>query len=496
VSRLLLIAPMGLEARAVRRGAPEAHIVRSGIAPRRARRAAAALAGVPAAGVAVAGFGGALAPELEPGEVVVASDLRTRDGRIIAECPGAEIIAGMLRRRGVAAHVGPIASVRSPVLGAAREALRESSGAILVDMESAWLAPAGAGRPFTITRAVLDSPASANPLASARRAVRALGAAASVLSDWADAIRPRELILAAPRASCAGVERAIDVVERAIERYGAPVYMRKQIVHNRHVVTDLERRGAICVDQLEEIPDRATVVFSAHGVSPQVREQAQRKELNVIDATCPLVSKVHAEARRFAEDGYTIVLIGHEGHEEIEGTAGEVPARISVIAHEDEVDRLRVPDESRIAYLTQTTLAVDETKGIVSRLRERFPEIVGPRSDDICYATQNRQDAVRALATNCDLILVVGSRNSSNSNRLVEVARRHGCEARLIDDEGQLDPGWLAGARRVGVTAGASVPEQIVQRVVRSLGVLGPLELREQAVADERIKFALPREVR
>jgi 4-hydroxy-3-methylbut-2-enyl diphosphate reductase len=272
--------------------------------------------------------------------------------------------------------------------------------------------------------------------------------------------------------------------------------MRKQIVHNRHVVADLERRGAICVDELEEVPDRATVVFSAHGVSPRVREQAQRKELNVIDATCPLVSKVHAEARRFAADGYTIVLIGHEGHEEIEGTAGEVPARISVIAHEDEVDRLRVPDASRVAYLTQTTLAVDETKGIVSRLRERFPEIVGPRSDDICYATQNRQDAVRALARSCDLILVVGSRNSSNSNRLVEVARHHGCEARLIDDEAQLDPGWLASTRRVGVTAGASVPERIVQRVVRSLAVLGPLEVREQAVADERIKFALPREVR
>ncbi|MGB0095848.1 MAG: 4-hydroxy-3-methylbut-2-enyl diphosphate reductase, partial [Solirubrobacteraceae bacterium] len=319
----------------------------------------------------------------------------------------------------------------------------------------------------------------------------------SVLAaDWGPAIRPRELVRAAPRASCAGVERAIEVVERVLDRYGPPVYMRKQIVHNRHVVDELERRGAICVEELAEVPAGATVVFSAHGVSPQVREEAGRRQLNVVDATCPLVSKVHGEARRFADAGYTIVLIGHQGHDEVEGTTGEVPDKISVIASGEEVDQLNVPDSRRLAYLTQTTLAVDETRGIVERLRERFPEVVGPRSDDICYATQNRQDAVKALAASCELILVVGSANSSNSNRLVEVSVDHGCRARLLDDESQLDPSWLAGVGRVGVSAGASTPEGDVRRIERALTVLGPIEARTQAVADETVRFALPREVR
>ena len=216
----------------------------------------------------------------------------------------------------------------------------------------------------------------------------------------------------------------------------------------------------------------------------------------MVDATCPLVSKVHGEARRFADAGYTIVLVGHQGHDEVEGTTGEVPDKISVIASGEEVDQLNVPDPSRLAYLTQTTLAVDETRGIVERLRERFPEVVGPRSDDICYATQNRQDAVKALAASCELILVVGSANSSNSNRLVEVSADHGCRARLLDDESQLDPSWLAGVGRVGVSAGASTPERIVRRIERALTVLGPIEARTQAVADETVRFALPREVR
>jgi 4-hydroxy-3-methylbut-2-enyl diphosphate reductase len=323
-----------------------------------------------------------------------------------------------------------------------------------------------------------------------------LQAAAGVLDGWAQVIRPRELVLAAPRASCAGVERAIEVVERTLDRFGPPVYMRKQIVHNRHVVSELERRGAVCVDNLDEVPDGATVVFSAHGVSPQVREQARRKDLNVIDATCPLVSKVHAEARRFADDGYSIVLVGHEGHEEIEGTAGEAPSHVTVIDSAEEVDGLHVEDPGRVAYLTQTTLAVDETKGVVSRLRERFPDIVGPRSDDICYATQNRQDAVKALAGSCDLVLVVGSRNSSNSNRLVEVAERQGCKARLVDEQADINPSWFEGVKRVGVTAGASSPERIVSRVVGALEVLGPVSVAERAVAAEEVKFTLPREVR
>jgi 4-hydroxy-3-methylbut-2-enyl diphosphate reductase len=231
-------------------------------------------------------------------------------------------------------------------------------------------------------------------------------------------------------------------------------------------------------------------------VSPQVREQARRKELNVIDATCPLVSKVHAEARRFANDGFSVVLVGHEGHEEIEGTAGEAPSNVTVIASAEEVDALEVEDPHRVAYLTQTTLAVDETKGVVSRLRERFPDVVGPRSDDICYATQNRQDAVKALAETCDLMLVVGSRNSSNSNRLVEVAERHGCKAHLLDEQADIEPSWFDGVQRVGVTAGASSPERIVRRIVGALRVLGPLTVSEYAVAAEEVKFTLPREVR
>jgi 4-hydroxy-3-methylbut-2-enyl diphosphate reductase len=368
-------------------------------------------------------------------------------------------------------------------------------------MESVWLAPAGAGRPFVVLRAVLDTAERelwrpGATLAGLRRAGAALGEAAAALSEWAAVVAPRTIELAAPRAACAGVERAIEVVERTLDRYGPPVYMRKQIVHNRHVVSELEGRGAVCVDELDEVPDGSTVVFSAHGVSPRIREDARRKRLNVIDATCPLVSKVHAEARRFAEGGYTIVLIGHEGHEEIEGTMGEIPDAVRVIAREDEVQELRVEDPERVAYLTQTTLAVDETRAVISRLRERFPAVVGPRSDDICYATQNRQDAVRELAARCELVLVVGSRNSSNSNRLVEVAERHGARAMLIDEEAQIDPGWLAGVSRVGVTAGASSPDRIVKRIVAALSVLGPLELGERRVASETVRFTLPREVR
>ena len=497
---LLVLAPMGLEAALVRRGARSANVVTTGIGPRRARVAARRAALHRAAGVAVAGFGGALDPGLEQGEVVLASELRTRDGRVVGHCPGAAVLAGMLRRRGIPAHVGPIVSVNGPALGRGRKALLQG-GALLADMESAWLAQASAGRPLVVARVVLDTGHGSlrRPAASATAAVRAarsLRATAAMLAEWAQEIAPREVVLAAPRASCAGVERAIEVVERALDRYGPPVYMRKQIVHNRHVVDELERRGAICVDELEQVPDGATVVFSAHGVSPRVRSEAQRRHLNVVDATCPLVNKVHAEARRFGANRYTVFLIGHEGHEEVEGTSGEMPEQIRVIDPDGDIDGLDVPDSERVAYLTQTTLAVDETRGVIERLRARFPEIAGPRSDDICYATQNRQDAVRALAADCDLVLVVGSRNSSNSNRLVEVARRSGCAARLLDDESQLEPGWFAGMRRIGVTAGASSPERIVQRMVGALEVLGPLQRSEHAVADETVRFALPREVR
>jgi 4-hydroxy-3-methylbut-2-enyl diphosphate reductase len=501
LSSLLLLAPMGLEARALRRGASQARILRTGVGPRRARRAAgSAGASGDELAVAVVGFAGALSPELAPGDVVVATELRRRDGTVVATCPGAEVIAGLLRRHGLPVHTGPIVSVNAPALGAARRRLHQL-GALAVDMESAWLTPAAGGRPLAVVRVILDTPdrGLSRPvatLASLRRASRTLAAVVRPLEEWADTVGPRQVVLAAPRASCAGVERAIEAVERALDQFGAPVYMRKEIVHNRHVVSELERRGAVCVDELDEVPRGSTVVFSAHGVSPAVRESARDRQLNVIDATCPLVSKVHAEARRFAAGDYTIVLVGHEGHEEVEGTSGEVPDHIQVIASEEEVGELPVVDPGRVAYLTQTTLAVDETEGIVSRLRERFPSVVGPASDDICYATQNRQDAVKALASSCDLVLVVGSRNSSNSNRLVEVAERHGAAARLVDDESEIDLAWLREARRIGITAGASVPERIVQRVLGELQVLGPAEVHIEAVADESVSFALPREVR
>jgi 4-hydroxy-3-methylbut-2-enyl diphosphate reductase len=285
-------------------------------------------------------------------------------------------------------------------------------------------------------------------------------------------------------------------VERALDELGPPVYVRKQIVHNTHVIAGLEERGAVFVSELDEVPAGATVIFSAHGVSPAVRADAAERGLNVIDATCPLVAKVHAEARRFAGSGFDIVLVGHEGHEEVEGTFGEAPERTHVIAGVDEVDTLQVDDPAKVAYLTQTTLAVDETAEVVEALRQRFPSLVGPRASDICYATQNRQDAVRALAEECDLVLVVGSTNSSNSRRLVEVAQRAGCRALLVEDASEIPPELLIDVERVGVTAGASAPESLVEGVVRALDGLGSASLSERTVATEDIHFKLPAELR
>jgi 4-hydroxy-3-methylbut-2-en-1-yl diphosphate reductase len=285
-------------------------------------------------------------------------------------------------------------------------------------------------------------------------------------------------------------------VERALDSYGPPVYVRKQIVHNVHVVRDLERRGAVFVESAEEVPEGATIVFSAHGVSPEVHSQARARHLHVIDATCPLVTKVHAEARRFAGAGYTIFLIGHDGHEEVEGTTGEAPRSIRLIQKAEDVDRLAVDDPDRVAYLSQTTLAVDEVDEVVSALRDRFPQLTGPGSADICYATQNRQDAVKVLARECQLLLVIGSENSSNSKRLVEVAEREGCRAALIDDETDIDPAWLVGAETVGVTAGASAPEVLVDRVLEALGGLGSVKVEERQVTSESMRFTLPVELR
>ncbi len=311
------------------------------------------------------------------------------------------------------------------------------------------------------------------------------------------AAAPEKLLLAAPRGYCAGVDRAVQTVEHALDLYGAPVYVRKEIVHNKHVVEELRDRGAIFVDELDDsIPEGAVTVLSAHGVSPMVHADAERRQLRTIDATCPLVTKVHREALKFAADGYTIVLIGHSGHEEVEGTMGEAPDRIVLVESEADVDTLEVDDPEKLAYISQTTLSVDETRSIINRLRERFPAIVGPRTDDICYATTNRQAAVKQMAGQCDLVLVIGSRNSSNSNRLVEVAREHGARSHLIDNETQVEEQWLEGARVIGISSGASAPEELVQRLVDFFRARGTQSVEEFEVVQEDVRFMLPKTIR
>jgi 4-hydroxy-3-methylbut-2-enyl diphosphate reductase len=306
----------------------------------------------------------------------------------------------------------------------------------------------------------------------------------------------KRLVLASPRGYCAGVERAVETVERALELHGAPVYVRKQIVHNMHVVRDLERRGAIFVQHVSEVPRGAVVVFSAHGVAPAVHHNARFRGLRTIDATCPLVSKVHAEARHYARLGYTIFLIGHAGHEEVEGTTGEAPRSILLVETVGQAENVTPPQTECLVYLTQTTLSVDETEGIVAVLRRRFPQIEAPKKEDICYATTNRQRAVKRILGAVDLLLVIGSRNSSNSNRLVDVARARGIPAHLIDDESEIDEAWLEGVESVGVTSGASAPESLVVRVVGWFRERGVSQIEALDAAVEDVFFKLPREVR
>jgi 4-hydroxy-3-methylbut-2-en-1-yl diphosphate reductase len=298
-----------------------------------------------------------------------------------------------------------------------------------------------------------------------------------------------------PRGFCAGVVRAVDIVELALQVYGSPVYVHHEIVHNRYVVEQLRQRGAIFVETVEEVPEKAVLVFSAHGVPPTVREEAKNRSLRVIDATCPLVTKVHLEALKFAREGRTIILIGHKDHQEIVGTSGEAPDRTVVVDSVEAVDRLEVTDASRLSFLTQTTLSLYDTQEIVARLRQRFPQIEGPASDDICYATQNRQEAVEEMAKEVDLILVVGSPNSSNSNRLVEVAERAGVSARLIDDATGVRPEWLEGVSRVGLTAGASAPEVLVEQVSQRLATFGFTDQRDRDLIREDVRFTLPQEL-
>ncbi|MGH3344247.1 MAG: 4-hydroxy-3-methylbut-2-enyl diphosphate reductase [Carbonactinosporaceae bacterium] len=496
--RLVVCVPLDVEARAVRRGLAGGTVLRAGYRFRRSARVAAELHGGGFAALAVTGVAGALVPGLAPGDLVVASEVRDSAGRT-TPCPSADLLAGALRRDGHTVRTGPLLTVDHIVHGRERSALA-GTGALAVDMESAAIAAAAGGRPLAVVRAVVDTPGRPLGRPSTVRgglaALRSLAGVGRALESWAAVAGPRRILLASPRSFCAGVERAIEIVERALERYGPPVYVRKQIVHNRHVVRDLEHRGAVFVDELDEVPRDATVVFSAHGVSPAVRDAARARELAVIDATCPLVTKVHNEAARFARRGDTVLLIGHSGHEETEGTMGEAPGRVALVETREEVARLDVEDPDRVSYVMQTTLATDEVQGIVDALRDRFPNLGAPASEDICYATTNRQEALRALAGDSDVVLVVGSANSSNSRRLVETAARQGTPAHLVDDATGIDPAWLRDARTVGLTAGASAPPDIVAAVICCLRGLGPVEVEERRVAAEAVRFTLPKEVR
>jgi 4-hydroxy-3-methylbut-2-enyl diphosphate reductase len=498
LSRLAVCAPLRLEARAIRRGlAGNGEVVRTGFGARRSVAQAQKLRGHEAGLLAIAGTCGALSPGLLPGDLIVATEVSGPGGTL--SCPSAPLLAGELRRAGLRVHEGHIATVTS-LFDAGQRSQAAARGAIAVDMESSFLLGGAAGRPAVVLRAVSDS--AERPLlrpgtvTGGIAALRALRLAGPALARWAAAAGPRNVLLAGPRSFCAGVERAIEIVERALDGSTSPVYVRKQIVHNTHVVSGLEQRGAVFVDELTEVPDGSMVVFSAHGVSPAVRVEAGLRGLHTVDATCPLVAKVHAEARRFASDGYLVALIGHAGHEEVEGTLGEAPDAMTLVQTVADVARLQPDDPEKIAYVMQTTLSADEAGAIVDALLARFPAARGPGSDDICYASTNRQLAVRAIAAEADVVLVAGSANSSNSRRLAETAERAGKPAYLIDDTGDIELDWLTGASTVGITAGASAPPAVVSQILAALSGLGPVDVSERVIATESIRFGLPKEVR
>ncbi len=514
---LLICSPLRIEARAVRRGLrvrgvrgggeppragvpggrppglarPPVEVLRTGYGPVRAAKQAGQMSHRSFGEMMIMGVGGGLTTDLSVGDLVVG----THAGSVT--CLSAPLLAGELRRAGLPVRTGRITTVDHLVRRPERAKLA-AEGWLCVDMESAPLAAGAGDRPVAVIRAVSDTPH--RPLtgivSGGLAALRSLRAAAPVAERWAAACGTHQVLLAGPRWFCAGVERAIEIVERVLERQGEPVYVRKQIVHNTRVVGDLTSRGAVFVDELDQVPDGATVVFSAHGVSPMVREEAARRGLAVIDATCPLVAKVHVEARRFAADGYTLALIGHAGHEEVEGTLGEAPDSTVLLQTAEDVAAFEPRDGERVAYLMQTTLSVDEAAEVAGALRERFPSVRAPSSDDICYATTNRQAAVRAIAAESDLVLVAGSANSSNSVRLVETCERAGTPAYLIDGAEDIQLGWLAGASVIGLTAGASAPPAVVEEIISALSGLGPLSVSERITTTESIRFGLPKEVR
>ncbi len=501
----VLVAALRLEVAALAGSAHGATLVRTGMGPRRAGAAATALAarravvGRHATATVVAGVGGGLVGDLPPGHLVVADRVIDADGAVVRTLPGAGILAGALVRAGLPTRVGAV--VTSPVLVHTDRDRRRLArlGALVVDTESATVLAAIGEGPAAVVRAVADGPGhrlvSPATLARGWRALQALRSAAPVLCTWAGAAGPRTVSLAGPRSFCAGVERAVETVDAALVRFGAPVYVRRPIVHNDHVVADLARRGAVFVRELDEVPEGATVVLSAHGVAPRVRADAERRSLRVVDATCPLVAKVHREVRRFAEQGRHVVLVGHAGHDEVEGTLGEVPG-IHLVQRPEDVATLDLDGRSSVAYATQTTLAPDDVAATVTALRGRFADLVGPSASDICYATHNRQQAVAAVAADADLTIVIGSTTSSNAHRLVEVATRAGGRAVLVDDETGIDPAWLTGTSRLAVTAAASTPESVVDRVLAALGGLGPLDVHRRDLRRETTVFPLPQEVR
>ncbi|MGA3218141.1 MAG: 4-hydroxy-3-methylbut-2-enyl diphosphate reductase [Acidimicrobiales bacterium] len=502
--RLLVLAPLRLEAMALGPGGnfgPAAFAVqRAGMGLAKAGASARRLsaASTPPAAVVVAGLGGALAPGLVPGDVVVAERLLDAQGNEVARLASPALLVAELVRAGLRARSGTVVSTDHIVTGSERATL-SALGADAVDMESTALARADWKAPLAVLRAISDSPGAEllSPAGAwgALKGLHSLRRARRALADWAAAVGPRQVLLAEPRSFCAGVERAIETVERALQRYGPPVYVRRQIVHNAHVVSRLESAGAVFVEELAEVPDGARVVFSAHGVGTSVNDEARRRQMSTIDATCPLVSKVHNEARRFAAAGRQLVLVGHAGHDEVEGTLGTVPGT-RLVSTPDDVAHLEFDETRPTAFVTQTTLATDEVTTVISALERRFIDLARPAASDICYASQNRQEAVREMAPDCDVVLVVGSANSSNSNRLVEVARGRGARAHLVDSQKDLRLSWLAGALRVGVTAGASAPPELVQEVVDGLAGLGPISIEERSTGHENVSFPLPPEVR
>jgi 4-hydroxy-3-methylbut-2-enyl diphosphate reductase len=496
MSELLVVTALRTEYAALAGQVPGALVERCGMGMKRVQAWVPRIAALAPDAVVVAGVGGGVSPELRAGDVVVASEVRDDVGRTVLRA-AAPLVAA-LRQQGLRVHIGPMVSTDHIVTGPERERLART-GALAVDMESSAVVRALPTRdlPVAVVRVIVDT--AYTPLGRLRtvgagaKALRVLRRIGPSLRVWADLAGPRSVVLAGPRSFCAGVDRAIDIVEQALRRYPRPVYVRRQIVHNAHVVADLQRQGAVFVDELDEVPDNTAVVFSAHGVAPAVRAEAKRRNLTVVDATCPLVAKVHTEARRFLARGDTVLLVGHDGHDETEGTLGEGDIRL--VRTPADAAGVHVDDPSRVSYLTQTTLAVDEVAQVVDVLRERFPLLSAPPTEDICYATTNRQQAVLAIADECDIVIVVGSQNSSNSKRLVEVAERAGTPAYLVDDASSIAPEWIMNARRIGLTAGASAPPHLVDEVIATLRALGPVDVVEREVTREDIRFTLPKEV-